>query len=574
MWIGCIAIAESPMSLPATIHTSVGQSLIGKVSRLFNNSVTDVLNELLQNARRAGAGRVEIDVAGDAGGSILVVRDDGSGVADPAKLVTLGDSGWDEAVAHREDPAGMGVFSLAGRPVEIRSRVRGTGNGWRVVIAPDAWESGAPLAVEPWTVDAGTEIRIGMPDAWDKDLAGAAANAARHYPLPVLFKGEELKRADFLAEAVRVEEWEGCRIGVFLERGHIPSSYPRINFHGLTVACPLPSISEVDANECWHVRIDIVDAPALQLVLPARKEMVQNAALGHLRDAAERAIFRAIAHHGRHRLAHAQWLRAKELSVDLPEAEAWLPAWFPRTADGNSLPTGERVVDAPMILFPDAEPPIEQCAARVLRTGEILGGALVREVAAFAGYRWYDLLPRLSALSFRVDAESETHRYEEGLALPDTMQSGTVAAIMLDVAICPSGAPGERTSSRSFPAEVLIAPDDGWSADLDETLILLAPGCSIDPNDLADLLEAGCFCACDDVDNDSWQTQQRNFLIQARQIANTLLRGEDAAILERIRDVVHEEIRWLIPAGRRVSMVAGDSHIDLAFLDEATAPSG
>lgn len=32
------------MSLPATIHTSVGQSLIGKVSRLFNNSVTDVLN--------------------------------------------------------------------------------------------------------------------------------------------------------------------------------------------------------------------------------------------------------------------------------------------------------------------------------------------------------------------------------------------------------------------------------------------------------------------------------------------------------------------------------------------------
>lgn len=561
------------MSLPATIHTSVGQSLIGKVSRLFNNSVTDVLNELLQNARRADASRIEIDVVDDDGRSILVVRDDGSGVADPAKLVTLGDSGWNEATQHREDPAGMGVFSLAGRPVEIRSRARGTDNGWRVVIAPKAWETGAPLAVEPWAADAGTELRIGMPEAWGKDLAAAAANAARHYPLPVLFKGEELKRADFLAGAVRVEDWEGCRIGVFLERGHIPSNYPRINFHGLTVCCPLPSINEVETSECWHVRIDIVDAPALQLVLPARKEMVQNAALDHLREAAERAIFRAIAHHGRHRLAHAQWLRARALGIDLPEAECWLPAWFPRTADGNSMPVGERVVDRPMMLFPDAEPPIEQCAARVLRSGEILGGALVREVSAFAGYRWYDLLPRISALSFRIEAEGEIHRYEEGLALPDTMQSGTVAAIMLDVSISPSGTPGESVSSRSFPAAVLIAPDDGWSADLDETLILLAPGCSVDPNELADLLEASCFCASDDVDNDSWQTQQRYFLVQARQIANTLLRGEDAAILERIRDIVHEEIRWLIPAGRRVSMVAGDSQIDLAFVDKAASLS-
>ena len=563
------------MSLPATIHISVGQSLIGKVSRLFNNSVTDVLNELLQNARRAGASRVEVDVADDDGHPILVVRDNGSGVADPAKLVTLGDSGWNDTILHREDPAGMGVFSLAGRPVEIRSRARGADKGWRVVIAPDAWETGAPLAVEPWAADAGTEIRIGMPDAWDNNLASAAANAARHYPLPVLFKGEDLKRSDFLAGAVRVEDWEGCRIGVFLERGHISSSYPRINFHGLTVPCPLPSISEVEASECWHVRIDIVDAPALQLVLPARKEIVQNAALGHLREAAERAIFRAIARHGRHRLAHAQWLRARELGIDLPEADLWLPAWLPRTADGNSLAVGERVVDTPMILFPDAEPPIEQCAARVLRTGEILGGSLVREVSAFAGYRWYDLLPRLSALSFRIETESETYRYEEGLALPDAMQSGTVTAIMLDVAISPSGAPDDSASSRSFPADVVIAPDDGWSADLDETLILLAPGCSIDPNDLADLLEAACFCACDDVDNDSWQTQQRYFLIQARQIANTLLRGEDIAILERIRDVVHEKIRWLIPADRRVSMVAGDGRIDLAFVDEATAaPSG
>ena len=46
----------------------------------------------------------------------------------------------------------------------------------------------------------------------------------------------------------------------------------------------MPSVSEVGADQCWHVRVDIVDAPALQLVLPARKEMVQNAALAELRE--------------------------------------------------------------------------------------------------------------------------------------------------------------------------------------------------------------------------------------------------------------------------------------------------
>lgn len=555
------------MPLPASIHATVSQSLLGRVTRIFNNSAGDVLSETLQNSRRAGASRVDIDVKEIDDRSILVIRDDGSGIDDPAKILTLGDSGWDADIARREDPAGMGVFSLAGRHVEIRSRSTAADIGWSVVIPPEAWESGTPLAIGPDDIAAGTEIRIDMPEPWIRDLPAAVASAARHYPLPVTFGGEELKREDFLAGACRVEEWQGCRIGVFHDRTHLPAAYPRVNFHGLTVLCPMPGISEVKDGEKWHVRVDIIDAPALQLVLPARKEMVQNAAIEALREAAERAIYRTVALTGGHRLAHAQWQRARELGIDLPEAEPWLSGWIARTADGDGYYLGERIVDMPMILFPDAEAPLEQCAARVLGTGQALGGALVREVSAFEGYDWYDALPRISSLSFRVETSGSSLRYDSEFMLPDTVESGRVDSIQLEVAVSRSRQSKDDPVLHSLAADVLIAPDDSWSADLDQTVILLAPDSTITPNDLAHLLEAACFCAGDDVDNDSWHTQQRDFERRARQIANTLLLGEDAAILERIRDIAFDEIGWLIPEGRRLSMIAGSGKIDLAFVD-------
>src|SRR3546814_15043126 len=80
------------------------------------------------------------------------------------------------------------------------------------------------------------------------------------------------------------ENWHCCRIGIF-RRSYDLVNEPRINFHGVKVACRLPSVKEVDASYPWTARIDIVDAPSLQLVLPARKEVVDNAALGALRAA-------------------------------------------------------------------------------------------------------------------------------------------------------------------------------------------------------------------------------------------------------------------------------------------------
>jgi Histidine kinase-, DNA gyrase B-, and HSP90-like ATPase len=110
-----------------TIQAQVSQATLNKVSRLFNSSLTDCLNELLQNARRANATAVKMTLSDD---RQLTIEDDGTGITQPQTLLTLGESNWSEETKQQEDPAGMGVFSLANRNVTIRSQ------DWQVHLTP------------------------------------------------------------------------------------------------------------------------------------------------------------------------------------------------------------------------------------------------------------------------------------------------------------------------------------------------------------------------------------------------------------------------------------------------------
>src|SRR3546814_18965924 len=82
-----------------------------------------------------------------------------------------------------------------------------------------------------------------MPNEWLCTLRAQVEAAALHFPLPIHFHGELLPREDFLEGAHRVEEWNGCRIGIFRGSYDLVNE-PRINFHGVKVACRLPSVKE------------------------------------------------------------------------------------------------------------------------------------------------------------------------------------------------------------------------------------------------------------------------------------------------------------------------------------------
>lgn len=91
----------------ATLKIAVNQSrLIANLGSVFSNN-TKVLAELMQNARRAGATRIDVTQKDD----VLIVSDDGEGIYDFQKLLTLAESGWDKEVMVEESPYGMGFFS-------------------------------------------------------------------------------------------------------------------------------------------------------------------------------------------------------------------------------------------------------------------------------------------------------------------------------------------------------------------------------------------------------------------------------------------------------------------------------
>jgi hypothetical protein len=436
--------------------------------------------------------------------------------------------------------------------------------------AASVGERGADLV--PAVIARGTEIEIELSKAWTDELGEALKNAARFYPLPVFYGEERQAHEAFLKDAVRVENWNGCRIGVFLDKYTPHREQARINFHGLTVPCRLPHIHDADGGRGWYAKVDIVDAPNLQFVLPARKEIVQGAALDALREACEAAIFRTIAREGHHRLSYAHWLRARELGISLPEAAPVLHLWTPRIAETNDIFPGERIAGEPMVIMPTLSANIEQCVDRALKSVDGLGGSPVRATPEFAGYGWYNALPRVLGLSFQVETDNATFHYDDGASVPDDLDSGRVGTITLELAVRATADSEEPGDILAFPADVLIVPTDCCS-DLDDVAILLGTDCAITPGELASLLEASCFWPNEDCDADSHYTQQAAFEMQARFVANMLLLGEDAAVLERVREALRQHVTWLIPKDRAISMHAVNHLVEAAFADNDDAPS-
>ncbi len=111
-------IARTP---PAKIRARIHDNALKRVTRIYASTLADVLTETLQNSRRGGATGVRISVGtltDQPGGETrftVTIADDGTGIADPAVLLSFGENGWSDDLVRREDAAGFGFASLSRR---------------------------------------------------------------------------------------------------------------------------------------------------------------------------------------------------------------------------------------------------------------------------------------------------------------------------------------------------------------------------------------------------------------------------------------------------------------------------
>ena len=301
-----------------TIRAQVNTRLLRKASRLFTGTLAGRIIEILQNARRAGARHVAITNRD----GVVTVRDDGQGIDDFEKLLDLGGSGWEEKLEASEDPAGVGLFCLAPRPLNIRSK------GQRVTIEKDGW-TGSPVEVE---VDPqrpsdcpGTELSFGD-EPWDLETVSPLAVFT---DMEVAVDGQNCPREPFIFGTGSPHPQLGCRIQVVRSIGLMPwhgaaaqnrgyGNNVLVNFHGQVISF---SHKPVGGHDLSYL-IDLTAQPTgIRLMLPARTCLVENEAFQALKSALELEAFRYLQQQGCHCLPYKQYLRAKELGVDLPEAE-------------------------------------------------------------------------------------------------------------------------------------------------------------------------------------------------------------------------------------------------------------
>ena len=142
------------------IKACVSERLLQKANRLFTGTLDGRVIEILQNARRAGATEVRISNKN----GLVTIQDNGSGIEDFQNLLDLGGSGWDERLEAGEDPAGVGLFSLAPRKVTIISSNRKT------VIDKDGWIGKPVEVVEDTEAVNGTILKFRDEKPWDIGL--------------------------------------------------------------------------------------------------------------------------------------------------------------------------------------------------------------------------------------------------------------------------------------------------------------------------------------------------------------------------------------------------------------------
>ena len=544
-----------------TIRARIAAEAIAKVMQFFDGTLAQALDEILQNARRSGATAVAI--THDKTDQRITVSDDGRGIGDPTALLAFGRSGWPKELHGTENPAGMGIFSLARRSPRIRSRVAGRA-AWSVQLGEDHFVGRAPAAVaaDPGTGrDHGTEVTFSVLPTDACWIPTVIADAVRHYPVPVTFNGRRPEQSDILKDAVRIEIWRGLRVGVFHSTSH---TWPTrgINFYGLHVAFPdLPQVhalpgADADAPRTWWTLVDVTDCPDLELTLPTRTAIVQTPFTAELVSEATRIIYRAIAAAGRApRLGYETRTRAAAAGIALPADPRHLTPWRPKNArDAKPVehPRHPDLQHAILVDDDELDAAESQTLAWTARESGTLGRYWEIE-SGLRGYRWYDDLPHIVGVNMHMRHGTQTHTSTRKTRRNgESPFRGAVDEIELELLLKRTGC--DAPIAVRMPASAALLSPEGGATSQSEPAFVTRRDAPIDRIALGNALVEAYFQPSFDSDADSIETQMREYRRRIAYIVTELLESREAAADANLRELV---TTCILPS------MNGDSNLDI-----------
>lgn len=520
------------------ITAAVHPRILEKTDRLFTNDDASVFVELIQNARRAGASSIEVTIEEGKSGQAnctVTIHDNGQGIADFQDLLTLGGSGWSDDTQAREDPAGMGFFSLCRSEVQVAS-------GHQSAKISPAVFSGKEVAEVQSTSEfvAGTRLHFKR-NSSKQSLIAALQRAAEFCPVTIALSGSPLPQRDFLEGSLYRERIEGIEVGFApsFTNGYHSYGDTNWNFYGARLKHTLPSVPgylppDTVCPGSLHVRCNVFDTGKVKLQLPDRRAIIEDEFFLEFQRKVRAAAYRFLATQSHHALPFWNWQEARDLGVKLPEAAFLLTTWHAEPPDDGvdrlfGYPTQKLLSDVTSVVLVSVNIDDSFTFEGALQSDAKIEGQLYQENRSFIGYDWYDKLPHIVATVLLFD---DVQSYD--WSKPNNERP---AKIEIDAIVEQRGKPVRRLRLPAF-----------LHVDSDEELQFVAVQNSPWDNDelqgpfsIADFLVMATFRSSEDVEADSWQTQKEYWDEVVERAVNGYFRGSRATLLAMLRKAIEWE---------------------------------
>jgi hypothetical protein len=521
------------------ISAKVHEGILEKADRLFKNDDAGVWIELLQNARRAGATKVNVSIeesGSESRSCSVTIEDNGTGIEDFQNLLSLGASGWNESTQAKEDPAGMGFFSLCRSEARVQS-----GDQW-VTLSPAVFLGKNAAQVQQTSECVqGTRIRFAR-ESTKAALRGALERVAEFCPVAVFIDDRQLPQHDFLDGALYREIIDGIEVGFATCFTYRYNTFrdPNWNFYGACIDHPITPIQGylppgTISAVALHVRFTVLEASRIKLQLPDRRAIIEDEFLTSFVTKARAVAYRFLQKQERHALPFRNWKEAKELGVSLPEAACLLCTWHATPLDDGieplfGYPEQRLLPSCDDVILVAADAPAEHTIEGALHSEASLPGELYKEEGQFAGYSWYDRLPRIIDSAVFLDGIP----YEEW----STPEENRPQRIEIEITLAEAGKPSRQLR---IPALIHVDQSDGCSF----VAVKQSPWDNDDlagPFSATDFLVCATFCASDDWgESDSWQTQKDAYDEDIERQVNAYFRGPKATLIAILRTAIEWE---------------------------------